>query len=191
MLFLLISAIILISGCQSKETDKSGDVASAPISRLSAELPLLLTSCGQGAEYQIIHLLLENGKIEHTAIPLANIDDLSGVKTLFISVGASSKGLAAENITADEEIERIESLIEHAKQNNILVVSIYPRGSSTKGKLAEQFLSPAFSSVDYAIIDQGSDDEKKILNICNESKVPLMYADGFEELGNILSNAFK
>jgi len=72
----------------------------------TADPPVLLTSAGQSADFQIIKVLLDRLRVPSTAKPLAKPDDLKDARTLLVAVGGSVKGLGAAGVDADQELAR-------------------------------------------------------------------------------------
>lgn len=60
--------------------------------------PILLTSGGQSADYQMINTVMEKAGMEATMNNLATSADLDGIETLVVVIGGSSKGLGAAGI---------------------------------------------------------------------------------------------
>jgi len=77
------------------------------------EQPLLITSAGQSAEVQLAAVLAKRAELDYTLAKLATSEDLSGKKTLVLSLGASLKGLGAAGLDVAQEYHEVPLLALH------------------------------------------------------------------------------
>jgi len=66
--------------------------------------PILITSAGQSADVKLAKLLAKKQELNAETKLMAKDADLSGVKTLIIVPGFSSKGLGAAGISQEDDI---------------------------------------------------------------------------------------
>jgi hypothetical protein len=105
-----------------------------------AELPALVTSCGQSPGATMLKVIFMRMKLEHPPKAyeinmLASADDLKSAKnagtpykSLIIVMGASLKGMGAAGISMDDEISRTEELIAEANNQGIKIIGAHIEG---------------------------------------------------------------
>ena len=159
ILSLLLSGVMMLSlaACGSKEAAPSAPAASAPaasapaettgLTEAFAESPILVTSGGQSADYQMIATVMGKVGMDYEVSNLATSADLGDAKTLIIVVGGSSKGLGAAGIDADGELARLEELMAGAESAGLSIIAMHTGGEARRGDLSDQFITPATRTV--------------------------------------------
>jgi hypothetical protein len=96
-------------------------VAQAPEAK--AELPVLVTSCGQSNGPTTIKVVMQRLKMPFDIDPLATAETLKAkakagtpYKSLIITMGASLKGMGAAGIEIEDELARAAALIAEARK---------------------------------------------------------------------------
>lgn len=196
VLLSLVIGIIMLSlvACGGGDAEKpTGEdkVETAGLTEPIAESPILLTSGGQSADYQMVATMLNNLAMEYTANNVATSADLGGNKTLIVAVGGSSKGLGAAGIDADGEITRLTELLEAADTAEMSIIVLHIGGAARRGDLSDKFIEPAFSYADYALVVESGDADGKISGICAAKEIPLDYLNGIGDVAAALAAAFK
>jgi hypothetical protein len=100
-----------------------------------AELPVLVTSCGQSIGPTTIKVVLQRLKMTYDIDPLATPETLQAkakagtpYKTLIITMGASLKGMGAAGIEIEDELARAAALIAEARKLGIKVIGAHVEG---------------------------------------------------------------
>lgn len=179
------------SGTTPDDTANAPDGETAGLSEPFAEGPILLTSAGQSADYQMVGTIMNNLEMEHTMLNLATSADLDGIKTLVVAVGGSTKGLGAAGIDADGEIARLTELLDAAKANGISIIVLHTGGESRRGDLSDKFISPIFPYANYAIVVESGDADNLMSGICAANSIPIDLVSGIGDVTTVLPNAFK
>ena len=189
------------SGSASKPADKSpaapSTSASAPAGEASglteafAESPILVTSGGQSADYQMIGTVMGKIGMDYTVNNLATSADLGDAKTLIVLVGGSSKGLGAAGIDADGELARLAELIDGAKSAGLSVIAMHTGGEARRGELSDKFITPIFEKADYAIVVAAGDEDGLMAGICANAGIPMDSIASISEVTTVLPAAFK
>ena len=189
------------SGSASKPADKSpaapSTSASAPTGEASglteafAESPILVTSGGQSADYQMIGTVMGKIGMDYTVNNLATSADLGDAKTLIVVVGGSSKGLGAAGIDADGELARLAELIDGAKSAGLSVIAMHTGGEARRGELSDKFITPIFEKADYAIVVAAGDEDGLMAGICANAGIPMDSIASISEVTTVLPAAFK
>lgn len=194
---LLAGAMILsLAACGSQKpaassssADPSGEVAG--LTEAFAEAPILVTSGGQSADYQMIGTLMGKVGMDYTINNLATSADLGNAKTLIVVVGGSSKGLGAAGIDADGELARLAELIDGAKAAGLSVIAMHTGGEARRGDLSDKFIAPIFGKADYAIVVASGDEDGLMAGICAAKGIPMDAIDSISKVTAVLPAAFK
>lgn len=173
----------------SSSTSGSGEVVG--LTEAFAESPILLTTGGQSADYQMVGTLMKNLGMDYEVNNVATSADLGSAKTLVIVVGGSSKGLGAAGIDADGELARVDELITGAKNAGLSIIVMHTGGSARRGDLSDKFISPIFEKADYAIVVKSGDEDGMMAGICANAGIPVDLIDKINDVADVLPKAFK
>ena len=203
ILTLLMAGVMMLSlaACGSKEAAPSAPAASAPaasapaettgLTEAFAESPILVTSGGQSADYQMIATVMGKVGMDYEVSNLATSADLGDAKTLIIVVGGSSKGLGAAGIDADGELARLEELMAGAKDAGLSLIAMHTGGEARRGDLSDKFITPIFEKADYAIVVTAGDEDGLMAGICANNSIPMDAIASISEVTTVLPAAFK
>ena len=164
---------------------------SAGLTEAIAEQPILLTSGGQSADYQMIGTVLKKLEMNANIDNLATSASLGDAKTLIVVVGGSSKGLGAAGIDADGELARLNELVDGAKNAGLTVIAMHTGGSARRGELSDKFITPVFEKADYAIVVETGDTDGLMSGICAQNGIPVDVIACISDVTTVLPNAFK
>ncbi|MBN2010855.1 hypothetical protein JW960_16020 [candidate division KSB1 bacterium] len=156
-----------------------------------ANQPFLLTSSGQSADVLMVKVLAQKNNLQFTYDKIATLDTLSGMATLIIVSGGSTKGLGAAKIDKDEEIARVQTLIHAARKANIKIITMHLGGKARRGKLSDEFNKPAAENADCLIVVKAGDDDQFFSSIAREKNIPIFLIDKIMDAGNVLMEIFK
>ena len=156
-----------------------------------AESPILVTSGGQSADYQMIATVMGKVGMDYTVNNLATSADLGDAKTLIVVVGGSSKGLGAAGIDADGELARLEELMAGAKDAGLSIIAMHTGGEARRGDLSDKFITPIFEQADYAIVVTSGDEDGLMAGICASKGIPMDGIASISEVTTVLPAAFK
>lgn len=171
---------------------------------VSAELPVLLTSCGQSPGPIRIQFFLNRLDIEHEFLDMATSEDLQArqaagamVKTLIIVTGASLKGMGAAGVSMREELIRTEALIAEAQAQGITIIGAHVEGMARRSQGAaagdnsdEQSIDAVMPFSDLMIIRQDGDEDRRFSIISENAGIPIMLFEKNMEMGDLLSSVF-
>ena len=100
-----------------------------------AEVPVLVTSCGQSIGPTTIKVVLQRLKLAYDIEPLATPEMIQAkakagtpYKSLIITMGASFKGMGAAGIEIEDELARAAALIAEARKLGIKVIGAHTEG---------------------------------------------------------------
>ena len=138
------------------------------------EQPLLISSAGQSAEVQMVAILAKRSDLAYTLIKFASAQDLDGVKTLVLSLGASLKGLGAAGLDVQQEKDRLGQLVEAAQARNMPVVCLHLGGQDRRGKLSDDFISTFLPYARLTIVVRSGNQDGLFTRICSQHDIPLI-----------------
>lgn len=173
-----------------------------------AELPVLVTSCGQSPGATMLKVIFMRMKLEHQPKAyeinmLATADDLKSArdagtpyKSLIIVMGASLKGMGAAGISMDDEISRTEKLIAEANNQGIKIIGAHIEGIKRRAQGAaagdntdEQSIDTVAPKSQLLIVRRDGNEDGRFTLIAEEKTIPLILVeknlDLFQELQKI------
>jgi hypothetical protein len=171
---------------------------------VTADLPVLLTSCGQSPGPTRIQFFLKRLDLQHEFLDMATAQDLADrqaagdpVKTLIIVTGASLKGMGAAGVSMREELIRTEALIAEAKRQGILIIGSHVEGMARRAQGAaagdnsdEQSIDAVMPFSDLLIVRQDGDEDRRFSIISETSGIPLLLFEKNMEMGDLLGRVF-
>lgn len=156
-----------------------------------AEEPALLTSIGQSADVEMIKALMDNANLEYRLEKLVKAEELADEKTLILAVGGSSKGLGAAGIDADEELKRLEALLDAAQDKDMTIIVVHIGGENRRGDLSDRFIEPSAKDADYIIVVEEGNEDGLFTDIASENNIPLDSVANIADVLEPLKSAFK
>ncbi len=172
---------------------------------IKAELPVLVTECGQGGGSMKLKVFLKNRlKLDHVYNVLATADLLvarqkagNPIKSLIIVTGASLKGMGAAGISIDDEIARSTELMAEAKKQGIKLIGAHLDGMARRAQGAAIGDNSDELSIDaicpesaLLIIRQDGNEDGRFTTISKDKKIPMLLFKKNMELSDLLKNLF-
>jgi len=153
-----------------------------------AELPVLVTSCGQSIGPTTIKVVLQRLKLAYDIDPLATPDVLqakakagSPYKSLIITMGASLKGMGAAGIEIEDELARAAALIAEARKLGIKVIGAHIEGLKRRAQGAaagdttdEQSIDAVAPNSQILLVLKEGNSDGRFTAISQAKKIPLV-----------------
>ncbi len=168
-----------------------------------ADLPVLVTSCGQSpgpTQFEIFFKQLNmNFALQLDAGPADLAKGRAGVpyKSLIIVTGASLKGMGAAGVSIEEEVARIRALIAAAKKQNIKVIGAHVEGMKRRAQGADPGDNSDEISIDAVcpfsamlIIKKEGDEDGRFTSISKDKGIPMLAYEKNLDLKTVLQNLF-
>ena len=156
--FILIACLILTAlltiPTLAQETEEEEPAV------ITFEQPILITSIGQSAGAAQAKILAMKAGLDFVYEQRASLDDLEGMKTLIVVMGASSKGLGAAGVDIDVEIEWATELFDRAQELGIAIIAMHIEGSARRGPMSDQINTTFAPLADYLIIKGAATEEE-------------------------------
>lgn len=169
-----------------------------------AELPVLLTSCGQSPGPERVRFFMRRLDMEHEFVEEATAQTLidkqrSGTpfKSIIIVTGASLKGMGAAGVSIQDELARTEALIEEANRQGIPIIGAHVEGMARRAKGAapgdnsdELSIDAVMPKSDLMIVRQDGNEDRRFSIISENQDIPLILFEKNMEMGNVLKRVF-
>ncbi len=179
--------VLLLGSLSLVTTAQESEGAASP---LLFEQPVLVTSIGQSAGAAQARVVAIRAGIEATYSQRATLEELEGIKTLIIVLGASSKGLGAAGVDVDGEIAWANELLAKANELGILVIAMHIEGGARRGPSSD-LINSTFAPLAATIIVKGSQPDVEwtadesadgnadglFTTIATQNDIPILYID--------------
>lgn len=204
LLFLIFSLITLT-------------VMAADIEKL--EFPVVLTSGGQSDEVNTVIYLADEINVPYDYCDILSKDELAaGVglggakkgegkhvtissvepketqfKTLWISLGASLKGMGASGLSVNDEVKRLKALIDYAKENNIEILTFAIGGEirrGLKGSPNEAMIDAVAPHSDLIVVTAETNMDDRFDKIAEENDIPIIEVESAFDLLDTIPEIF-
>jgi hypothetical protein len=158
-----------------------------------AELPVIISSCGQSPGATMLKVIFMRMKLEHqpkayeinmlaTANDLKSAKDAgSPYKSLILVMGASLKGMGAAGISMDDEISRTEALISEARNQGIKIIGAHiegikrrAQGASVGDNTDELSIDTVAPNSQLLIVRKDGNEDGRFTVIADEKNIPLI-----------------
>ena len=152
--------------------------------------PILITSAGQSADVSLAGTLLKKLNLNFKVANLATESDLSGIKTLLIVPGFSSKGLGAAGISREKELERVQSILKAAKAKGIKVVMLHLGGKARRGAQSDDLCQMSANASSLMVVVKQGDEDQFFTNLAAKKNIPIKIVGKMAEALTPLKEAF-
>jgi hypothetical protein len=153
--------------------------------------PVLITSAGQSADVKLVKLLAMKQSLDAETKLMAGDADLENIATLVIVPGFSSKGLGAAGISQEDELQRVEALLNAANKRGIPIVMVHVGGKARRGGQSDSYCQMvAENSREMIVVSQG-DEDGFFTKIAEEKGIPITTVDKIGDAADPLGSLFK
>ncbi len=193
---LVALALVLVSGPRSLEAQEP---------EVTAEDPVLLTSCGQSPGPTFVRLFLGRLGLDFDLIERATAQDLmdrqeagNPYKSVIILTGASLKGMGAAGVSMREELIRTEALIAEARRQGMTIIGAHVEGMDRRAQAAapgdnsdELSIDAVMPFADVMVVRQDGDEDRRFSIISETIGVPLILFERNMEMGDAFGKVFR
>ena len=155
------------------------------------EQPVLISSAGQSADVKLVKMLATRQQLNANTVLMAKPSDLTGIKTLIIVPGFSSKGLGAAGVSQQEEFERVQSLVKAANEMKISIVMVHIGGNARRKGQSDIFNQLVADNSKFMIVVKQGDEDGFFTAISKGKKIPLTLVEKIAETEVPMGNLFK
>lgn len=162
----------------------------APVYAANVEGPALITSAGQSPGALMVRVLADRAGVQNVFDATAGVDKLAGAKSFIVVIGASMKGLGAAGIDLDDEVARIQALLQRAEQSGISVIAMHVEGAPRRGATSDNLTDLVFQYADYAVVRADGDDDGFFTNLASRYGVTLVKIGATAEAAGALQQLY-
>lgn len=163
----------------------------APSNGGTLERPALVTSAGQSSDVEVVKALLNvRLKLDFAVNPLAQPADLTGIKTLVIVVGSSTKGLGAAGLDMPKETARIDALVAAARARKIAILVLHTGGEARRGPTSNDLIKVVVPAADHIIVVAGGNKDKVFNTLAGPRQTPVVEVERLVGVGEAVKSAF-
>lgn len=172
---------------------------------VKAELPVLITSCGQSPGPMRLKVFMKRLNFDHVYNLQATAQDLTSAKeegnpfkSIIIVTGASLKGMGAAGVSMDDELARIKALVEEAKKQGMTFIAAHVEGMSRRAQGAapgdnsdELSIDAVCPNADIMLIRKDGDEDGRFTTLSEAGEIPILFFEKNMELANPLKLLFE
>lgn len=156
-----------------------------------AEEYALITSAGQSTDAYIVSDIANQLLIHNYFMPQAEAADLKGINTIVLVVGYSPLGKKLHGFDTEGEKKRITKLLEKAREEELVVITVYIGGKQRREKETDELLDFICPYTDYLIATKESNADNFLSELSKESKVPLTLVSEVNDIAEPFASAFR
>ena len=164
-----------------------------------AQVPVLVTSCGQSPGPLKITVFLKRLGIEYDYKTDATDKDIATkkYKTVIVVTGASLKGMGAAGVSMKDELVRTAALVDAAKKNGVLIVGAHIEGMARRAQGAdagdnsdEQSIDAVCPKAQLLLIRKDGDEDGRFSAIAKKQNIPMVAFEKNLEIEGVLKTLF-
>lgn len=186
---LLVITIMLVVNYQQSQFANKQYIPSLP--RPIAKEMLLITSAGQSTDTYIIKDIANKLMIHNYFMPQGTDLDLEDINSIAFVVGYSEIGEKLHDISIEEELERVQSLLTLAHKEDITLITFYIGGKQRRSKETELLLLEIGTHSDYIISTTDGDFDEYISTLAKENNIPITLVNEITDISEPFASAFR
>ncbi|MFC1659858.1 DUF6305 family protein [Gemmatimonadota bacterium] len=178
-----------------------GQAQDAPV---TADTPVLLTSCGQSPGPTFVKLFLGRLGLDHELLEQATAQDLvdhqdagTPFRSVIIVTGASLKGMGAAGVSMPDELARTAALIAEARRQGLTIIGAHVEGMDRRAQGAapgdnsdEQSIDAVMPNSDVMVIRLDGNEDRRFSVISEAEGIPLVLFEKNMEMGDAFGSVF-
>ena len=154
--------------------------------------PGLITSIGQSSDIAVVKALLNTKlKLGLEAKALAQVADLSGMKTLVVVLGASVKGLGTAGLNFDQEMDRAKVMLKAAKEKDIQILTMHVGGEARRGKTTNDLIESIVPESKHIVVVASGNKDKIFNTMAAKHGIPVAEVPNLAAAGDAVKSLFK
>lgn len=153
---------------------------------LEIHTPITVTSAGQSADAALIEVVLRRTGVDAELVEMLDAEDgldSLDIKSIVFVLGGSQKGLGAAGINPEEELERVDGIIEWAEANDIVMIGVHVGGEGRRGPLSERFNSAAAPRMNLLIVTSEGNEDDFFTTVADENGIEFVEVSDTLDVG--------
>ena len=182
----VLIAAVLLSLCTGAAFANTG---ATPI---QAQPPILITTAGQGPGGEFVEAMIRRGRITPSRLAArADIPFLTDQRTLIVVLSSSLKGMGSAGVSINQELARINSLINEARRRGMTIVGCHIEGEARRGGYDEDVINQIAPQMDYLIVRNDGNADGIFNRISQRHNIPITFIDRTSALQEIFVEMFR
>lgn len=191
---LLAGLVVLVPvpGVEAQESANSRAVEAGAPGNVTFGRPGLITAVGQSSDVNAVNILLNTqAKLGLAFKPLAQVDDLAGMKTVVMVVGVSAKGLGTAGLDMDTEAARTRALLQAARARGVRVLVMHTGGETRRGKTSNDLIDIVAPEAAYIVVVASGNKDKLFQALASKRHIPVAEVDKLSGAGEVVKTLFR
>jgi len=158
----------------------------------SFKTPILVTSAGQSVDFKTASMLIKRLDLQYAEDELITPEKLreGDFKTIIVVVGHSLKGLGAAGISEEDELQRVNDILEANKELGIPVVLFHLGGQGRRGPTSQPFIDAVLAHSSYVVVFAEGNTDKYFSNYTDEHNIPMTEIGKVADALNVIKAMF-
>ena len=177
---------------QAPATDAPAPESTEAPAASSLEDPVLVVSVGMSADLSIAKSIMGRIKADYRIYDKENGDtfDLTGIKTVMLVPGVSTKGLGEAGILLDDELAATRDILEKINAADVKVLVAHLGGSSRRDDLTDQFINLVLPEADFIVALEEANRDGIFTAFATANNVPCDVCANLSALVTAVQNLF-
>lgn len=176
LIFLLTLTFVatVFCGCKGDDDVNKNPNVVFPQSYLgyAAEKSIFVVSIGQSSDAGILSYTLKQCEITHTNEFLGDAASVPNGSVVFIAVGCSMKGMAENETSKENELERAQTFVERKNRGEITLVAWHIGGVERRGSTSDSLIEYIFQNSDLVLFDAEGNFDYMLNHWAEQASVP-------------------
>jgi len=163
-----------------------------------AELPFVVTTCGQSPGALMVWVLCKQIKLPCDRADLLKVEDLKSkaeegnpYKTLLITTGTSMKGMGAAGVDIDYELARIKAIVKEAKKEGILIIGAHIEGMARRVDATDAAsIALVIPESNLLLVREDSNEDGYFTKAAEEKGIPIITFKETLDLSDVFKKLF-
>lgn len=186
LLFIYFS---VFAGCE--KTSQSNVVPIPGLPQPIASEGVLITSAGQSTDTYIVKDIANQLMIHNYFMPQANPEDLQDMGSIVFVVGYSYVGEKLHDISFEQEKERIKKLVDKAKADHLVVITVMIGGKERRDKKTDELLEIISAKTDYLIGVREANSDNYLSKLAESNNIPITLVKSVNDISEPFASAFR
>ncbi len=189
LVMLGVFLLLILSSGASPVDFTTQNLPSLP--RPIAQEMVLITSAGQSTDTYIIKDIANKLMLHNYFMPQATTLDLEDINTIVFVVGYSHINEKLYNLDYEQELNRIQTLIEKGLKQGMTMITVYIGGDFRLDEQTMHLLEQVSLHSDYIIATHDGQGNKALLRISQEQGIPLTLVRKLTDITEPFASAFR
>lgn len=189
LVMLGVFLLLILSSGASPVDFTTQNLPSLP--RPIAQEMVLITSAGQSTDTYIIKDIANKLMLHNYFMPQATTLDLEDINTIVFVVGYSHINEKLYDLDYEQELNRIQTLIEKGLKQGMTMITVYIGGDFRLDEQTMHLLEQVSLHSDYIIATHDGQGNKALLRISQEQGIPLTLVRKLTDITEPFASAFR